>query len=64
MDVTEYMITLFVVVKKPNSTVQLWCNFKVSVNLHFNLHKYQMPTYREVFQALAGGTHLTVLDCN
>lgn len=62
VDVAEYTTTPLIVVSKPNNTVRLCCNFKVSVNPHINVQQYPMPTCSEVFHALAGGTHFTKLD--
>ena len=62
VNVAEFTTTPLVVVLKPNGTVTLCGDFKVSVNPHLNIQQYPMPTCEEVFQKLAGGLQFTKVD--
>ena len=62
VEVAEFTTIPLVVVPKPNGTVRVCGDFKVSLKPHLNVQQYPMPTSDEVFNKLAGGECFTKLD--
>ena len=54
--------TPIVAIQKPNKTVRICGDYKVTVNPVLNVPEYPLPTAEDVFQKLNGGQKFTKLD--
>ena len=54
--------TPFVAIQKPNTTVRICGDNKVTVNPVLDVPEYPLPTAEDVFQKLNGGQKFTKLD--
>ena len=54
--------TPIVPVLKPNGTIRIWGDFKVTLNQYLDVPEYTMPTSEELFTKLNGGELFTKLD--
>ena len=54
--------TPIVASQKPNKTVRIFGDYKVTVNPVLNVSEYPLPTAEDVFQKLNGGQKFTKLD--
>ena len=62
MDFAEFGTTPIVPVPKPNGTVRICGDFKVSLNKFINAQQYPLPRVDELFTVLAGGNKFSKID--
>lgn len=62
VDKAEFATTPLVAVLKPNNSVRLCGDFKVSLNPQLSVQQYPLPTMADVLQTAAGGAHFSKLD--
>ena len=58
----EFESTPIVPVSKPNGAVQIFGNFKVTVNTYADMHRYPLPHPEELRAALAAGKIFSKVD--
>ncbi|XP_055919521.1 uncharacterized protein K02A2.6-like [Eupeodes corollae] len=51
-----------VVVKKPNGTLRICGDFKITINPHLEIDRHPVPRIEELFQKLQGGRYFTKID--
>ncbi|XP_055911915.1 uncharacterized protein K02A2.6-like [Eupeodes corollae] len=51
-----------VVVKKPNGTLRICGDFKITINTHLRIDRHPVPRIEELFQKLQGGRYFTKID--